>query len=188
MKVLFLRHGQTKLNSENKLNGQIDEPLSPKGFEQARAAGLIVPKTVKHIYASSMLRAIQTAEVVSIATDTPISTHDQLREIDMGSIAGRSWTDPDLGNEFKVTHRSMKFDYRKYGGESSQQFISRVVGFVKEINSDHEDYEALIIAHGGVQRLFQLLEQGTENLSDIDNAVLLKFDLNKIVENEQKLN
>ncbi len=38
-KIIFLRHGQTGFNAENRLQGQRDEPLNGKGREQASAVG-----------------------------------------------------------------------------------------------------------------------------------------------------
>lgn len=181
MKVYFLRHGATKLNLEGKLNGQIDEPLAPEGFEQARAAALAMPASITHIYASSMLRARQTAQIVGDTLGIPITTHNALREINMGSIAGRAWSAPDLGQRFKQIHRSMQFDYRDIGGESAQEFTARVKDFAHEINGTHQDYEALLIAHGGVQRLLQLLQSGSENLAEIENAVLLEFNFDQVL-------
>ena len=182
MKILFLRHGATRLNQEGKLNGQIDEPLSLLGFEQAKKAAEIVPKSVKAIMASSMLRAVQTSRVISKAFGIPLTTHDELREINMGTFAGKSWGGMDTGEEFKRTHRSMQFDYRKSGGESAPEFRDRVIGFATEIDDKYSDHELLIVAHGGVQRLFDLL-QGQENQAEIENAVLLEFDLDQILRN-----
>ncbi len=182
MKILFLRHGATKLNQEGKLNGQIDEPLATLGFEQAEVAAGIVPKSVKEIRASSMLRAVQTSTVISKALGIPLLTHDALREINMGSFAGKSWAGIETGQKFKRIHRSMQFDYKEDGGESAPEFRDRVIGFAEGVDGQYGDHELLIVAHGGVQRLFDLL-QGQENQSEIENAVLLEFDLSAIIAN-----
>lgn len=185
MKIYFLRHGATKLNEEGRLNGQIDEPLSSLGFEQAATAAENVPKNVKTIRASSMLRAVQTGRVISTALGIPLLSHDSLREINMGSFAGKSWGGMDTGEDFKRIHRSMQFDYRKVGGESAQEFRKRIIRFANEVDGQYQDFELLLVAHGGVQRLFDLL-QGQENLAEIDNAVLLEFDLSKIIKNANR--
>ena len=38
-RIIFVRHGQTSFNAENRLQGQRDVPLDGKGREQARAVG-----------------------------------------------------------------------------------------------------------------------------------------------------
>lgn len=58
MKVYLIRHGTTQLNKENKVNGQIDEPLAIDGFEEVKSITPELPKNIKHIYSSSMIRAI----------------------------------------------------------------------------------------------------------------------------------
>ena len=38
-RLIFLRHGETAYNAENRLQGQLDIPLNARGREQARAIG-----------------------------------------------------------------------------------------------------------------------------------------------------
>ncbi|MGH7165909.1 MAG: histidine phosphatase family protein, partial [Nitrospiraceae bacterium] len=37
--MVLLRHGESQWNLENRFTGWVDVPLSPKGEEEARAAG-----------------------------------------------------------------------------------------------------------------------------------------------------
>ena len=57
----------------------------------------------------------------------------------------------------------------------------RVLEFLKEINGQHKDYEALMITHGGIIRILRFLEGGKVTLDDIENTSLHIFDLNKIL-------
>lgn len=41
-KVVFLRHGESQWNKENRFTGWHDVTLSPKGVEEAREAGKIL--------------------------------------------------------------------------------------------------------------------------------------------------
>src|ERR1700726_2858426 len=38
-RLIFVRHGETAYNAENRLQGQLDIPLNRRGREQARAVG-----------------------------------------------------------------------------------------------------------------------------------------------------
>jgi broad specificity phosphatase PhoE len=38
-RLVFVRHGETAYNAENRLQGQLDTPLNARGREQARAVG-----------------------------------------------------------------------------------------------------------------------------------------------------
>lgn len=181
MKFFVIRHGLTPLNKKRILNAQIDEPLAPEGIEQAKASISLVPKTVKYIYSSSLLRAKQTAQIINSKLNLPLSATNALREIHMGLYAGRSWGDPDLGPELKKKHRTIQFDYRAHGGESAQDFKKRVISFLKIINSKHKDGEVLIVTHGGILRLLHLLEHNKELLEEIENASIHTADLKKIL-------
>lgn len=181
MKVYVIRHGLTPLNKKRILNAQIDESLAPEGIKQAQDSIPLVPKSVKYIYSSSLKRAKQTAEIINSKLNLPLSAADELREIHMGSYAGRSWSDPDLGPELKKKHRSIQFDYTKQGGESAEDFKKRVTSFLRKVNSKHKDGEVLIVTHGGILRLVHLLEHNKELLDEIENASIHIVDLRKIL-------
>lgn len=38
-KLVLIRHGESQWNLENRFTGWVDVPLSPKGIEEAKAAG-----------------------------------------------------------------------------------------------------------------------------------------------------
>lgn len=148
MKIYVIRHGITELNKMKKVNGQIDEPLASEGIEQVKTNVAGIPQSVIHIYSSPLIRARQTAEIIS-SKKRLFSLHDELTEIKMGSLAGKSWEEMDGGSELKKRHRTVQFDYRPYGGESVREVKKRLMEFFKDINGKHKDYEALIITHGG---------------------------------------
>lgn len=153
MKIFVIRHGLTELNKKKIVNGQIDEPLAIEGVKQAKAAISVIPKSVKHIYSSPLKRAKKTANVINTKLNLPISLVDELTEIHMGTLAGKSWEEMESGLELKEKHRSVQFDYTPHGGESVNDVKKRIISFFKRINSKHTDNEALIITHGGIIRL-----------------------------------
>lgn len=181
MKIYCLRHGLTELNKKKKVNGQIDEPLAPEGIEQAKTTITLIPKSVKHIYTSSLQRARQTAEIVNSKLNRPISSVDEFAEIHMGTLAGYSWEEMESGLELKKKHRTVQFDYRPFGGESVRDVKKRVIAFLKKIKNKHKDNEALIITHGGIIRLLYLLEQKKVVDETEKHVSLLTFDLDKIL-------
>ena len=61
--LVLIRHGESTWNRENKFTGWFDCPLSEKGHEEARAAGLLLQKEGFHFdlaYTSMLKRAIRT--------------------------------------------------------------------------------------------------------------------------------
>ncbi|SRR6266568_1760666 len=187
MKIYLIRHGLTPLNKAKKVNGEVDEPLAPEGIEQAKAIVSVFPKSVTHIYSSPLLRAKQTTEIINSELNLPVTVSDELTEIRMGSLAGKSWKEIDGGLELKKKHRTVQFDYRPYGGESVVDVKKRLLPFFKKINSKHGNHEALIVTHGGMIRLINLLEQGESVYETEKHVSLLTFDLDKILKDSQKI-
>lgn len=66
MNLYVIRHGQTKLNAEQRLQGRKGEPLNNIGIEQAKKLGLIFKNEnilFDYVYSSPQERAIQTAKI-----------------------------------------------------------------------------------------------------------------------------
>lgn len=188
MKVYVIRHGLTELNKQKKVNGEIDEPLAPEGIQQAQEATLLMPKTIKQIYSSPMLRAKQTAEIISSKLRVSVSLVDELAEVKMGpSLAGKSWEEMEGGLELKEKHRSVNFDYTPFGGESINDVKKRLLSFFREINGKYKDNEALIITHGGIIRFFYLLDKGEVPYETEKHISVLTFDLDQILRNSSSL-
>ena len=173
MKIYAIRHGLTDLNKKGLINGYTDSILEPEGIEQARMAAPLLPKTIKHIYSSSLGRTKHTAELLNESLNVPITFHDELKEVNFGVLEGTPFLD-----EFKKKHRSQQYDWRP-SGESFDEVKKRVLKILKKIKSENGDREALIVAHGGIVRLMHFLEFG-EPLEEVDNASLHSFDLDKI--------
>ncbi|HLD87346.1 MAG TPA: histidine phosphatase family protein [Candidatus Nanoarchaeia archaeon] len=180
-----MRHGITPLNQQKRVNGEVDEPLAPEGIEQAKEAVLQIPKSVNVVYSSPLLRAKQTAQIFGMALNLPVVFAQELTEVKMGSLAGKSWEEMENGQELKVKHRAFKFDYRPYGGESVEDVKKRVLGFLKKINTAYEDNQVLIITHGGIIRFFYLHQHGQIPYETEKHISPLSFDLNKILRSSQ---
>ncbi len=179
----ILRHGITPLNKQKKVNAEVDEPLASEGLEQAKAVVPLIPKSVARIYSSPLLRARQTAEIIGSARNLPITVAEELTEIRMGSLAGKAWEEMDGGLELKKKHRAVQFDYHPYGGESLEDVKKRLFVFFRELKDKHSDQGVLLITHGGMIRLINLLEQGEIVYETEKHVSLLTFDLVKILKN-----
>ena len=181
MKIYVIRHGTTELNKQKVLNGQIDEPLSLEGVEEVRTAVSLIPKTVTNVFSSPMIRARQTAEIVNEKLNRSLSFHEGIREIHMGSLACKSWDRIKLGQELKRKHRSVEFDYRSDGGESADNVKVRVLVFLKSIHGQYDDYQVMMVTHGGIIRVLHLLEHGEPLLDEVKHISPLVFDVGKIL-------
>lgn len=90
--VYLVRHGQTYFNRYNRMQGWSDSPLTPKGLEDAHAAGKRLQNlTFEHCYSSDRGRAIRTAEIIlshNINTHIPFSQNELFREEFYGYYEG----------------------------------------------------------------------------------------------------
>ena len=174
-----MRHGLTPLNKEEKVNGEIDEPLAPEGIEQVKR--VMLPKSVIHLYVSPLRRTRETADIINAERSLPISLEGGLTEIRMGSLAGKSWNEMEDGVELKRKHRAIEYNYRPYGGDSREDVHTRLLRSLGEIRERHNSHEALIVTHGGIIRFMNFLEQGAVIEDTVKNASLYTFNLDKIL-------
>jgi broad specificity phosphatase PhoE len=87
--ILLARHGETDWNRDGRWQGHTDPPLNDSGRAQARAlGGALVHRGIDLIYTSDLARARQTAAAVELATGLEAIVDPDLREVDVGELAG----------------------------------------------------------------------------------------------------
>ncbi len=98
----FVRHGQSHSNSEQRIQGHTESPLSPRGVEQANAAAeWFRPIGADRVFSSPLQRARDTAEPILLASgaDT-LEILPYLVELDTGIYTGKVFSDlPGLDEE-----------------------------------------------------------------------------------------
>ena len=123
-----------------------------KGRLQAQAlAQKLQTESITHIYASPILRAAQTAEILAQALGMPYQIADALREYDCGELEGKSYHDHKSDYVRLFTKWLIgKWDSRFEGGESLLDIRARFVPFIEQLirESSATDHIALI-SHGG---------------------------------------
>ena len=66
MRLILVRHGESIGNSENRLQGQEDYPLTPRGEIEATLSGeRLAAEGVVAVYTSPLLRAFATAKEIA---------------------------------------------------------------------------------------------------------------------------
>jgi len=81
--LVLVRHGETELNRERRVLGDLDPPLNEAGAAQASALASQLNRLLHkptEIVSSPKRRAIETAEALSDAFNLPIRVEEQLRE------------------------------------------------------------------------------------------------------------
>mgnify|MGYP000004510400 FL=1 len=151
----FMRHGQTDLNRLNKYTGLLDYPLNSLGISQCINAKKTIDRLdIKKVYSSSLLRAKQTAKLV---TDKKAIILKELDERDFGILAGLK----------KVRYKKSFFPK----GESCYELKNRVY---KALNKIDLESNSLIVSHSRVFKTICEILQIKSN--DIKNCEIVKFE------------
>ena len=125
--IYLVRHGETVWNQAGRQQGQLDSPLTPKGVEQARAAGRflqrILPEELDVTLETSPLgRARATAELIAVELGIAgpnVHSSPLLMEHALGVWEGL--TCAEIDDRFPGARRAREADKWRYvvdGGES----------------------------------------------------------------------
>ncbi|WP_155590860.1 histidine phosphatase family protein [Lysinibacillus cavernae] len=145
----LVRHGETKWNQEQRLQGWLDSPLTENG----RAAADKLQQQLQHIpfavaYCSSSGRARETMDILTVHRQLPIYYENDLREIFLGD-----WQ----GNKIEDIMTLHGFDYELYTNYPAQFVATHTESFgavteramftLKKIAEHHRDESILIVSH-----------------------------------------
>jgi probable phosphoglycerate mutase len=149
MRLILVRHGETEWNSERRLQGQADAPLSALGREQAAALAPVFRNGLSpdHVVASDLPRARVSAGIMGFQN---AALDPRFREIDVGDWSGKLIADIRADDE--AAYRGWRAgSHTPPGGESWSAFKDRIVDGVRDLAAaDHDT--VLVVAHGGVIR------------------------------------
>jgi probable phosphoglycerate mutase len=151
--IIFIRHGETEWNRENRFQGGTDIHLNEQGHEQARrVARRLAGLPVAALYCSDLTRARQTAEPIARALGLSLSVEPALRERSYGIFEGR--THEDMVREFPDIYESWRLRDARYaipgGGESLFALRERVFGQMEQLARRHAGQLVAAVTHGGV--------------------------------------
>jgi broad specificity phosphatase PhoE len=141
--ILLARHGETDWNRARRVQGQTDRPLNDEGRRQAaELARSLAGEHLDAVYASDLLRALDTARVVAEPRGLDVVTLPELRERDFGTWEGL--TDAEILERFPHARTAPWGD-----AETREQLAARVIAAVDEIVERHAGGRVLIVSHGG---------------------------------------
>ena len=152
MKLILARHGETSWNTEFRLQGQEDSPLTPRGEQQSAAlAERFREIAVDVLYASDLGRARQTAGFVERALGIEARVEPLLRERHLGIFQGL--TRREAAERFPVEYGRYARNEPGFGipdGESVTERQERCATFLREVVARHGTEKATVAAvtHG----------------------------------------
>ena len=155
MRLYFARHGESEANVLKIFaNTPGKYGLTEKGREQSAAlAQKLQSQGITHAYASPLLRAQQTAEIVCDALGIAFETEDALREFSVGDHEGSC--DKAAWDEYHALEHAWLIEgeskARIGGGECFDDIVRRFVPFIKRLESRFGSgpERILLVGHGG---------------------------------------
>ena len=146
MNVWIVRHGETAKNREKLLQGRSNAPLNENGIRQAEAVHSFFCSRGIHmnaVYASPLLRAVQTARIVA-GDKAEIHTDERLLEMDYGPYEGASLENP--APELLYFFQDFVHHPAPDGMESLEHVKTRMGLFLERIKASGAD-NILIATH-----------------------------------------
>lgn len=169
--IFLARHGETEWNTQQKLQGRLDSPLTNKGVRQAMKLADRFSNThpIDLIVTSPLLRALATAHICQRNLHVELEIHPALMERDFGQWQEKHLIDlhthPDYHSVFhQVSIHSAPL------GESGIACAKRFEEGLTDIANRHPNKNILIISHGDAIRCFLSLKSKKNATILLDNG------------------
>ncbi len=182
LKIYLLRHGETVWNTEQRLQGHLDSPLTEKGRDQARNNGnrlrLLIRDEKFRLISSPLGRCRQTAELIGseLGFDADqIELDDRLKELCYGDWEGK--TKREIQTKDAVLHQKRitdRWNVAAPGGECYSDVANRLSSWLTEL----EDETIIVVSHGCAGRILRGLHGKLDpdeisNLDESHNSIYL---------------
>jgi probable phosphoglycerate mutase len=150
-RLLLVRHGQSTWNAEGRWQGRSDPPLSELGERQAADVLVVLQARsangmrVDRIWASPLVRARRTAEIVGAGLGLEVAIDERLQEVDAGE-----WTGLTRAEIEQRWPGYLEAQSRPPGFEDREHLAARALAALGEIGAAEPDRTVLVVTHGGV--------------------------------------
>jgi len=147
----LIRHGEPI--GGRKYRGQIDDPLSDKGWAQMReAVGDHRPWDV--IISSSLSRCLDFARELGQRSGIDMKAESRLVEIGFGEWEGRTTSELEQEEPGQVQRfLNDPLNNTPPGAETLAEFETRVIGAWNDVLQQHYGQHVLLVGHAGMMRM-----------------------------------
>lgn len=146
MELYVVRHGQTDWNKNRFMQGRTDVPLNQNGIDQANEVkSKLKGITFKKCYVSPLIRAKQTAEII---TNCTLIIDDRLLEREYGDLEGVH----NVSSSVLEKQWDFKLNTKENNIETLKELLERVHMFNEELLDDNTDEKILIVSHGATTK------------------------------------
>jgi broad specificity phosphatase PhoE len=178
MKLYLVRHGESEANIQHIIsNRQSPFGLTSRGKGQANAlAENLKDIPITAIYSSPVLRARETAEILSQKFHIQYQITEALREYDCGILEEKSDEESwklhgEIAEDWTLNHNYLR---KPEGGETFLDIQNRFLPFIESLKHGNDEH-ILLIGHGGLFHLMLPLI-----LTNIDNHFVKSHGLGHI--------
>jgi broad specificity phosphatase PhoE len=157
LRLILARHGQTDANTRMAIDSAPPGgPLTEQGRRQAEElADALATEPVTAVYASTAIRAQQTARPIAERHGVDVRITEGIHEIFVGDLEGD--TDHDSLRTFADVFRTWAAEgdltRPMPGGETGQQAVDRFTTALDGIRAAHQDGAVVVVSHGAMLRL-----------------------------------
>ena len=153
-RLVLLRHGQTNYNLVGRMQGHLDSELTKTGLAQAAAVAPAIARIEPDLLLSSDLRrAMDTADLLGVATGLPVKVDPRLRETHLGDWQGRTVQEIEQSWPGAIAAWRSDPGWAPPGGESRIDVVRRCLPVVEELDDEAPagaQSTAVLVAHGGM--------------------------------------
>lgn len=153
-RVLLIRHAETA--APDRFHGaESDIGLGERGRRQASAvASVLAAQRPAAVFASTMRRAIETAEPIARACGLDVRVVVDLHERKVGPLSGLGREEGlEIYDETKWRWMAGQLDFTHAGAESYNEIRRRVVPAFRSVADRHPGETVVVVAHGVVIRV-----------------------------------
>ena len=163
MDLYLMRHGETDLNKQFRMQGSVDAPINSTGKQQALDAGERIRDlqlSFDEVICSPLIRAQETAELATGCSRDQLILDPRVQEIDYGPYDGKKILSLPL-KVLAFLIAPYKHDTPE-GIESVEHLYQRAEGFLQEISSRDGKEKILVVTHGIAMRVMIGCIQGMD--------------------------
>lgn len=158
--LLIARHAEATAPHDTRLPGP-DLVLTRRGRRQAgllaQRLAVLAPEAV---YCGDARRARQTAEIVAAECGVAVTAFGELRELDFGGWAGRTYREVIADDPTAIAYFGDPTTRTPPGGEHVEAAATRVLDALGRVHAAHPAGAAVVVGHTGSMRLAFALALG----------------------------
>ena len=173
MNIYLTRHGQTLWNTEKRMQGMNNSPLTKEGREGAVKLGRelsSMPGRISRVLVSPLPRTLHTAQLILSNCDykIPLTIEKDLREMSLGIFEGMVTS--EASKLYPDTYDRFVNDPDNYvpvdGGETFADVIKRAQNIINKLKAYEKEDNVLLISHMIMVEAL-LFVTGTSDVEDL---------------------